>query len=156
MENITMNQRKELIKELRKLVTELSDTIAKISKIAKELGDWYTQDTLIANLEWLVDDADYHLYNDTLWSWVKYLEEEYKEDEAEDDVEMENKRIKRLTVYDALIEPMKLDNGKYRWVVTNFGFPPADIYDDKGNIVDANLFKFEGDSKDELLDPFND
>ena len=82
-----INQRNELIKELRKLVTELSETVAKISKIAKELGDWYTQDTLIANLEWLVDDADYHLYNDTLWSWVKYLEEESKEDEAEEDFE---------------------------------------------------------------------
>ncbi len=87
MENKTISQRKELIKELRKLVTELSDTVAKISKIAKELGDWYTQDTLIANLEWLVDDADYHLYNDTLWSWVKYLEEEYKEDETEEYLE---------------------------------------------------------------------
>jgi len=156
VENKTISQRKELIKELRKLATELSDTVAKISKIADEFGDDYVRRTLIADLEWLLDDADYHSYNDTLWSWVKSLEEEYKEDETEDDVEMENKRIKRLTVYDALIEPMKLDNGKYRWVVTNFGFPPADIYDDKGNIVDANLFKFEGDSKDELLDTFND
>jgi len=34
-----------------------------------------------------LDDADYHSYNDTLWSWVKYLEEEYKEDEAEEDLE---------------------------------------------------------------------
>ncbi len=83
MENKTINQRKELIKELRKLVIELSDTIAKISKIAKELGDWYTQDTLIANLEWLVDDADYHLYNDTLWSWLKYLEEDEQQNELE-------------------------------------------------------------------------
>jgi len=87
MENKMINQRKELIKELRKLVTELSDTVAKISKIAKELGDWYTQDTLIANLEWLVDDADYHIGNDTLWSWVKSLEEEYKEDETEEYLE---------------------------------------------------------------------
>lgn len=87
MENKTANQRKELIKELRKLATELSDTVAKISKIADEFGDDYVRRTLIADLEWLLDDADYHSYNDTLWSWVKYLEEEYKEDEAEEDLE---------------------------------------------------------------------
>ena len=82
-----LQQELDIIMKSREEIIELSDTIAKISKIAKELGDWYTQDTLIANLEWLVDDADYHLYNDTLWSWVKYLEEEYKEDETEEYLE---------------------------------------------------------------------
>ena len=83
MENKTISQRKELIKELRKLATELSDTVAKISKIADEFGDLYIQDTLIANLEWLVDKTDELPYNDTLWSWLKYLEEDEQQNELE-------------------------------------------------------------------------
>lgn len=81
------NQRKELIKELRKLVKKLSKTTAEIAKIADEFGDDYVRRTLIANLEWLLDDADYHAYNDTLWAWLKSLEAEYKEYEAKNNQE---------------------------------------------------------------------
>ena len=77
------NQRKELIKELRKLIKKLSKTTSEIAKIANELGDDYTRRTLIADLEWLLDDADYHIYNDTFWSWLKSLEEDEQEDELE-------------------------------------------------------------------------
>ena len=58
MENKTINQRKELIKELRKLIKKLSKTTAEIAKIADEFGDDYVRRTLIADLEWLLDDAD--------------------------------------------------------------------------------------------------
>ena len=67
---------------------------------------------------------------------------------------METKPIDNLYVFGACVEPMELSDGTWRWVVTDFVFEP-EIYDDEGTPLDEELFSFQGDSKDELLDPFN-
>ena len=67
---------------------------------------------------------------------------------------MENKQIENVYVFVACVEPMQLADGTWRWVVTDFVFEP-EIYDDEGTPLDEELFSFQGDSKDELLDPFN-
>jgi len=67
---------------------------------------------------------------------------------------MENKQIENLYVFGACVEPMQLADGTWRWVVTDFVFEP-EIYDDEGTPLDEALFSLSGDSKDELLDPFN-
>ena len=67
---------------------------------------------------------------------------------------METKPIDNLYVFGACVEPMELSDGTWRWVVTDFVFEP-EVYDDEGTPLDEELFSFQGDSKDELLDPFN-
>ena len=67
---------------------------------------------------------------------------------------METKPIDNLYVFGACVEPMELSDGTWRWVVTDFVFEP-EIYDDEGTPLDEELFSFQGDSKEELLDPFN-
>ena len=67
---------------------------------------------------------------------------------------MENKQIENIYVFGACVEPMELSDGTWRWVVTDFVFEP-EIYDDEGTPLDETLFSLSGDSKDELLDPFN-
>ena len=67
---------------------------------------------------------------------------------------MENKQIENVYVFGACVEPMELSDGTWRWVVTDFVFEP-EIYDDEGTPLDETLFSLSGDSKDELLDPFN-
>ena len=67
---------------------------------------------------------------------------------------MENKQIENLYIFGASIEPMQLADGAWRWVVSDFVFEP-EIYDDEGTPLDEELFSFQGDSKEELLDPFN-
>ena len=67
---------------------------------------------------------------------------------------MENKQIENVYVFGACVEPMQLADGTWRWVVTDFVFEP-EIYDDEGTPLDETLFSLSGDSKEELLDPFN-
>ena len=67
---------------------------------------------------------------------------------------METKPIDNLYVFGACVEPMQSADGTWRWVVTDFVFEP-EIYDDEGTPLDETLFSLSGDSKDELLDPFN-
>ena len=67
---------------------------------------------------------------------------------------METKPIDNLYVFGARIEPMEMSDGTWRWVVSDFVFEP-EIYDNEGTPLDEELFSFQGDSKDELLDPFN-
>ena len=67
---------------------------------------------------------------------------------------MENKQIENVYVFGACVEPMQLADGTWRWVVTDFVFEP-EIYDDEGTPLDEALFSLSGDSKEELLDPFN-
>ena len=67
---------------------------------------------------------------------------------------MENKQIENVYVFGACVEPMQLADGTWRWVVTDFVFEP-EIYDNEGTPLDEELFSFQDDSKDELLDPFN-
>ena len=67
---------------------------------------------------------------------------------------METKPIDNLYVFGACVEPMQLADGTWRWVVCDFAYEP-DIYDDEGTPLDEELFSFQGDSKEELLDPFN-
>lgn len=67
---------------------------------------------------------------------------------------METKQLDNLYVFGARVEPMQLADGTWRWVVTDFVFEP-EIYDDEGTPLDEALFSLSGDSKDELLDPFN-
>ena len=67
---------------------------------------------------------------------------------------MNDKTIENLYIFGASIEPMQLADGTWRWVVTDFVFEP-EIYDDEGTPLDEELFSFQGDSKEELLDPFN-
>ena len=67
---------------------------------------------------------------------------------------MENKQIENVYVFGACVEPMQLADGTWRWVVTDFVFEP-EIYDDEGTPLAEELFSFQGDSKEELLDPFN-
>ncbi len=62
--------------------------------------------------------------------------------------------IENLYIFGASIEPMQLADGTWRWVVTGFAFEP-DIYDEEGNPLDWDGFSLSGDSKEELLDPFN-
>ena len=66
---------------------------------------------------------------------------------------METKQFDNLYVLAARVEPMELADGTWRWVVTDFA---PDIYDDEGTPLAEELFSFHGDSKEELLNPFND
>ena len=68
---------------------------------------------------------------------------------------METKQFDNLYVFAARVEPMELADGTWRWVVTDFAYEP-DIYDDEGTPLAEELFSFQGDSKEELLNPFND
>ena len=67
---------------------------------------------------------------------------------------MNDKTIENLYIFGASIEPMQLADGTWRWVVSDFAYEP-DIYDDEGTPLNEELFSFQGDSKEELLDPFN-
>ena len=67
---------------------------------------------------------------------------------------MTDNTIENLYIFGASIEPMQLADGTWRWVVSDFAYEP-DIYDDEGTPLAEELFSFQGDSKDELLDPFN-
>jgi hypothetical protein len=68
---------------------------------------------------------------------------------------MENKQIENLYIFGAHIAPKELSDGTWRWVVLNFGYGSPNLYDDEGTSLDDALFSFKGDSKEELLDPFN-
>ncbi len=67
---------------------------------------------------------------------------------------MNDKTIENLYIFGASIEPMELADGTWRWVVSDFAYEP-EIYDDEGTPLDEALFSISGDSKEELLEPFN-
>jgi hypothetical protein len=101
-----------------------------------------------AQLYWMAFDRGIHKTSVSIMFKAADEIRRYKNAERRDE------KIEGLYALGAYIEPMELADGTWRWVVTGFAYDEPNVYDE-GIGLDETLFKYQGKSKEELLNPFN-
>lgn len=138
----------------------MSNELERLSKRTQEMLEAAGIKDVSRFNNWRVDEVEYFLYWELVYQHQNFPRLEIGEAASEivkmlNSGKMIKNEIEGLYVYGAYVEPVKLESGKYGWVVTDFAYAP-DLYDSEGTPLEESLFSYEADSKDELLNPFNE
>jgi len=138
----------------------MSNELERLSKRTQEMLEAAEIKDVTYFDNWRVDEIEYYLFWELVYRRRSFPRLEIGEAASEIAKTLRSGKVIKneiggLYVFGAYVEPVKLESGKYGWVITDFAYAP-DLYDSEGTPLEESLFSYEGDSKEELLNPFNE